>query len=119
MFIFSNVSIILSSIGIILAATSFISGLQLVKSKFYPIDVRIHRVNGYITIALFCILTLMAIPRSEVDSAALQWPLTGLSVFLLKVWIVRKKRRLHKYVSWLGGTLLIVWLCIFFVNIPV
>lgn len=121
MFIFSSVSIIFASIGIVLAATSFISGLQLVKGKgmIASIDLKIHRANGYFTIVLFAMLAMMAIPKSAVDAAALQWPVAGMSIFMLKFWIVRKKRRLHKYVSWLGGTLLLVWLFIFYVNIPV
>jgi len=119
MFIFTNVSIILASIGIVLAVTSFISGLQLVRATSASVEGMIHRANGYLTIILFIVLTLIAISSSMINIAALLLPLTGLTVFLVKLWIVRRHKRFLKYVSWMGGTLILVWLFIFYVNIPV
>lgn len=118
MFIFSSVSIILASIGIILAATSFISGVQLVRNTSRSIEGWIHRANGYGTIILFVLLALIAVPGIRDDPSPFFWPLFGLSIFMLKLWIVRRKKRFSKYVSWLGGTLLLVWLYIFYINIP-
>jgi len=119
MFIFTNLSITIASMGIVLAATSFISGLQLVRSTSASIEGMIHRANGYLTIILFIVLTLIAISSSMINIAALLLPLTGLTVFLVKLWIVRRHKRFLKYVSWMGGTLILVWLFIFYVNIPV
>jgi len=119
MFIFTNVSIILASVGIVLAVTSFISGLQLVRATSASVEGMIHRANGYLTIILFIVLTLIAISSSMINIAALLLPLTGLTVFLVKLWIVRRHKRFLKYVSWMGGTLILVWLFIFYVNIPV
>lgn len=119
MFIFTNVSIILSSIGIVLAATSFISGLQLVTATRASIEGVIHRANGYLTIILFIVMSLIAIPDSTINTAALLLPLAGLAVFLVKLWIIRRHKRFLKYVSWMGGTLITIWLLVFYVNIPV
>lgn len=119
MFIFTNVSIILASIGIVLAATSFISGLQLVRATRASIEGKIHSANGYLTIILFIVLALIAIPDSTKNIAALLLPLTGLAVFLVKLWIVRRHKRFLKYVSWMGGTLITIWLLIFYINIPI
>lgn len=119
MFIFTNVSIILASIGIVLAVTSFISGLQLIRATSASIEGTIHRANGYLTIILFIVLTLIAISSSMINIAALLLPLTGLAVFLVKLWIVRRHKRFLKYVSWMGGTLITIWLLLFYVNVPV
>lgn len=119
MFIFSSVSTILASIGIVLAVTSFISGLQLIRATSASIEGMIHRANGYLTIILFIALTLIAISSSMISMAAVLLPLTGLTVFLIKLWIVRKHKRFLKYVSWMGGTLITIWLLIFYINIPV
>jgi len=119
MFIFTNVSIILASVGIVLAATSFISGLQLVRSRSQSIEAIIHRANGYITVALFALLALIAIPGIMINTAALLLPIAGLGIFLIKFWIVRRNKRFLKYVSWMGGTLVVIWFLIFYVNIPI
>ncbi len=119
MFIFTNLSITIASMGIVLAATSFISGLQLVRSTSASIEGMIHRANGYLTIILFIVLTLIAISSSIINIAALLLPLTGLAVFLVKLWIVRRHKRFLKYVSWMGGILITIWLLVFYVNIPV
>lgn len=119
MFIFTNLSITIASIGIVLAATSFISGLQLVRSTSASIEGMIHRANGYLTIILFIVLTLIAISSSMINISALLLPLAGLAVFLVKLWIIRMHKRFLKYVSWMGGTLITIWLLVFYVNIPV
>ncbi|MBF8250973.1 MAG: hypothetical protein HW382_601 [Deltaproteobacteria bacterium] len=124
MFIFSSASIMLASIGIVLAVTSFISGLQLVRATRASIEGMIHRANGYLTVILFIVilfivLTLIAISSSMINIAALLLPLTGLAVFLVKLWIVRRHKRFLKYVSWMGGTLITIWLLVFYINIPV
>lgn len=118
MFIFTNLSITLASIGIVLAATSFISGLQLVRSTSGSVEATIHRANGYMTVISFILLALLATRSIMTNTAALLLPLFGLAVFLTKLWIVRRQKRFLKYVSWMGGTLILVWFLIFYVNIP-
>ncbi|MEK6725015.1 MAG: hypothetical protein AABY54_00470 [Deltaproteobacteria bacterium] len=119
MFIFSSASIILASIGIVLAVTSFISGLQLIRATRASIEGMIHRANGYLTVILFNVLALIAISSSMINIAALLLPLTGLAVFLVKLRIIRRHKRFLKYVSWMGGTLITIWLLVFYINIPV
>lgn len=118
MFIFTTVSITLASVGIILAVTSFISGLQLVRATSKSIEGMIHRGNGYLTVILFIALALIAVSGNTVNAFALLLPVAGLAMFMLKLWILRKSRRLLKYVSWIGGTLITIWIILFFVNIP-
>lgn len=118
MFIFTTLSITLASIGIVLAATSFISGLQLVRATSKSIEGMIHRANGYFTIILFVVLAAVAIPGSLNNIAALLLPISGLFVFMIKLWILRRNRQFLKYVSWMGGTLIAIWFLLFYVNIP-
>lgn len=119
MFIFTNLSITIASIGIVLAATSFISGLQLVRATSASIEAMIHRANGYLTILLFILLALIALRSRMINTAALFLPLAGLSLFLMKLWVIRRHKRFLKYVSWMGGSLILIWFIIFYVNIPV
>jgi hypothetical protein len=118
MFIFSSAAIILASLGIVLAVTSFISGLQLVRATRASIEGMIHRANGYLTVILFNVLTLIAISSNKINMASLLLPLTGLAVFLVKLWIIRRHKRFLKYVSWMGGTLITIWLLVFYINMP-
>lgn len=119
MFIFTNLSITIASIGIVLAGTSFISGLQLVRATSASIEAMIHRANGYLTILLFIILSITSLSGKTISTVQLLLPLGGLSVFILKLWIIRRQKRFLKYVSWMGGALIIDWLLVFYVNIPV
>lgn len=118
MFIFTNLSITIASIGIVLAATSFISGLQLVRAMSVSVEAMIHRANGYLTILLFFVLSLISLSGKTINTVQLLLPLCGLSVFMLKLWIIRRQKRFLKYVSWMGGALILDWLLVFYVNIP-
>jgi hypothetical protein len=72
-----------------------------------------------LTVILFNVLTLIAISSNKINMASLLLPLTGLAVFLVKLWIIRRHKRFLKYVSWMGGTLITIWLLVFYINIPV
>src|SRR5574337_843968 len=104
--IFSNIPTIFASIGLILATFSFISGLQLVRAASLA-ERKIHRFNGFTTFTLYIALAVLAFAYNGVRF----WPLigwvSGLGLFLLKIWIVRRKRRVYKYVSWMGATLIL------------
>ncbi|MBI5491612.1 MAG: hypothetical protein HY893_01635 [Deltaproteobacteria bacterium] len=116
--IFSNIPTIFASIGLILATSSFISGLQLVRAASLA-ERKIHRFNGLTTFTLYISLAVLAFAYNGVRF----WPLigwvSGLCLFLLKIWIVRRKRRVYKYVSWMGATLILVWLFLVYIHIPV
>ena len=116
--VFSNVSTILASVGLILATSSFISGLQLVKAanKF---ERKIHRFNGFTTLVLYVCLAFISITGNVIGFWALLICLFGLSLFALKISLVRKRnRRSFKYVSWLGATLICMWLYVVYIHIP-
>ena len=116
--VFTSVSTILASLGLILATSSFISGLQLVRAASI-VEAKIHRYNGFMSICLFLIIAI----ASFVVNGIFNWTIFGwlfaASIIVIKLYIVRKRRRAFKYVSWIGGTLILVWLTILYVNIPV
>ncbi|MBI5453813.1 MAG: hypothetical protein HY956_04215 [Deltaproteobacteria bacterium] len=117
--VFSTASIVLASFGLILATSSFISGLQLVKSASI-VERKIHRFNGFTALTIYVILAILAFWYEGFGFLRLLGWVSGLCVFLLKILIVRsKKRRAFKYLSWLGGTLILVWLYMVYIHIPV
>lgn len=117
--LFTSVQTVIASIGLILATASFMSGLQLVKSASI-IEGKIHRINGFSSIVLYTVLAVLAFATNGLRIwSDLAW-IAGFLVILLKISIVRKRRRRSfKYVSWIGGTLLLIWLFLVYVHIPV
>lgn len=118
MSILTSVQTIIASIGLILATSSFISGLQIVKGTRAGVEGKIHRVNGVIVISLYIILAV----RSAVINGItwnIVWWILGMCVILLKLKIVRTKGRAFKYASWLGGTLILIWLYLVYIHLPV
>ncbi|MFQ5442025.1 MAG: hypothetical protein ACE5EB_04785 [Thermodesulfobacteriota bacterium] len=110
---------ILASLGLILATSSFISGLQIIRTSRSTIEAKIHRFNGYISITLYLILTVLSFIKSEYSILVLLAWLSGFCFIMIKIWIVKKRRRrLKKYVSWFGVTIVLMWLYITYINIP-
>jgi hypothetical protein len=107
-----------ASIGLILATSSFISGLQLVRIKS-RIELKIHRFNGQASIALFIVLAVWYFVREGFGIWPFMMWLSFLSVILFKLWIVRKRRKAIRYVSWIGATLIFIWFYIVYIHIPV
>lgn len=118
--IFMNIQIVLASIGLVMATSSLISGLQLVKMKI-TIEGKIHRFNGYASIVLYVVLAALSFTETGLRfMSVVGWTL-GLLLILSKLWIVRKsrkKRRAFKYISWFGGTLILLWLYLVYIHIP-
>lgn len=114
---FITIPLILASMGLILATSSFISGLQLVKSNTI-VELKIHRINGYLSMTLFLTLAVLAFAEEGFEWMRLVGWVSGFSVLCLKVTIVRKRSRAMKYLSWFGGTLILIWLYIVFIHIP-
>jgi len=117
--VFTSIQSVIASIGLILATASFISGLQLVKSATI-IEGKIHKFNGFFSIVLYTSLATLAFATEGLRIwSDLAW-IIGFLVILLKVSIVRKKsRRSFKYVSWIGSSLLLMWLYLVYIHIPV
>ncbi len=109
---------IIASIGLILATSSFISGLQIVKGTRAGIEGKIHRINGVIVISLYIILAVRGAVINGITWNIVWWAL-GMCVILLKLKIVRTKGRAFKYASWLGGTLILIWLYLVYIHLPV
>lgn len=84
--------LIIGSIGVIMATSSFISGMQLVRTKKRSFEGRIHHLNGYASIILFAILFLMSFLSSGFDLIAITLWLSGGLVILMKIRIVRRRR---------------------------
>lgn len=116
--LFMETGILLASIGLVLATSSFISGLQLVRGK-HLIELKIHRFSGYTSTALYVVLAVLWLGRHGLDA----WPIVawaaGLLTIMLKVYIVKTRPKAFKYVSWIGGTLVGVWVYIVYIHIPV
>ncbi len=115
--IFADVSTLFASIGLMLATSSFISGLQLVKSARRA-ERKIHRFNGFTTLGLFICLAATSIYYKGLSFWSFWGWLFGLSLFALKIFIVRKRLKAIKYVSWLGASLILLWLYLVIINIP-
>lgn len=109
---------VLASIGLILATSSFISGLQLVKIKS-RIERKIHRFNGYATFTIYVVLMVWHFVVKGFGFWALVLWLCGLGFLLLKIRIVRKRSKAIKYVSWMGATFILMWLYLVYIHIPV
>jgi len=118
MAILTSAQTIIASIGLILATSSFISGLQIVKGTRAGIEGKIHRINGVIVISLYIILAARSSVINGITWNIIWWVL-GICVILLKLKIVRTKGRAFKYVSWLGGTLILIWLYLVYIHLPV
>lgn len=116
--VFTNISTVIASLGLVLATSSFISGLQLVRGASV-VELKIHRYNGFSSIILFTILAVMSLVNSGVRFWPLLAWLTALSIIVIKLYIVRKRKKAFKYVSWIGGTLILIWLFLVYIHIPV
>lgn len=115
---FTNVSTLLASIGMVLATTSFISGLQMVKGKG-KVEKKIHRGNGFISFAILFVLAVMSFATFGLSL----WSITGWAVaffimFLKHKIVHARSRRAFKYVSWLGASLICMWLYVVYIHIP-
>jgi len=82
---FTNFSTVLASIGLILATTSFISGLQMVKAKG-PLERKIHRANGFISFVIFLILAVLSFATYGLSLWSLGGWTAGLFIILF-IWI--------------------------------
>lgn len=116
--VFSTPATIVACLALILATSSFISGLQLVRGAIF-IERKIHRMNGFCVVALFVILLALDVTQNGITALSFTGWLFGALLITLKIWIVRKRRKAFKYVSWVGGSLIVMWLVIVYLNIPV
>lgn len=115
---FTNFTTLLASIGLVLATSSFISGLQLVKGRG-RVERKIHRGNGFITFGIFVILAVASFISYGLSLWSVGGWLLGACIIMLKLLIVHaKSRRAFKYVSWLGASLIVMWLYVVYIHIP-
>ena len=111
--------LIISSIGVILATSSFISGMQLVRTKKRSYEGRIHRLNGYASIVLFALLFLVSFLGSGFNIIVLSFWLTAAAIILIKLRIVKKRGWAFKFVCWFGVTIICIWLYIIYTHMPI
>jgi len=115
---FTNFTTLLASLGMVLATSSFISGLQMVKSKG-RVERKIHRGNGFIAFGIFGVLAISSFATYGASLWSVSGWLAGALVIAFKLLIVRtRNRRAIKYVSWLGATLISMWLYLVYIHIP-
>ncbi|MFQ5480480.1 MAG: hypothetical protein ACE5DW_04315 [Thermodesulfobacteriota bacterium] len=110
--------LIIGSIGVILATSSFISGMQLVRTRKRSFEGRIHRLNGYISIALFILLFLISFIGSRFNMIVLLLWLSGFVIILMKLKIVKTRRWAFKYVCWFGVAIISMWIYIIYTHMP-
>ena len=110
--------LIIGSIGVIIATSSFISGMQLVRTRKRSFEGRIHRLNGYASIVLFGVLFLMSIVGSGFDLLVITLWLSGGAIILMKLRIVRSRRWAFKYVCWFGVFIICMWVYIIYTHMP-
>jgi len=110
--------LIIGSIGMIIATSSFISGMQLVRTKKRSFEGKIHRINGYTSISLFVLLFFISFIGSGYSLMVLLLWLSGFSIILLKLRIVRKRRWAFKYVCWFGVSIISMWIYIIYTHMP-
>lgn len=119
--IYSTISTILASIGLVIATSSFISGMQIVRGTYVNIEGKIHRFNGIVTITIYVVLAVLSFINYGFTLLSVVGWLFGSFLIFMKLFVVmasRKKRRAFKYVSWLGASLILMWLYIIFINLP-
>ncbi len=110
---------ILASIGLVLATSSFISGLQLIKVKRSSVDGIIHRINGYCSVVLLSSVAISSFIINGIHLWAFLGWVSALGLISLKISIVRRRsRRAFKYVSWIGASMILIWLYVLITNIP-
>lgn len=115
---FTNISTLLASIGMVLATTSFISGLQMVKGKG-RLERKIHKGNGFVSFAIIFVLAVMSFATFGLSLWSLSgWTLAFSIIFLKHKIVHAKNRRAFKYVSWLGASLICMWLYVVYIHIP-
>jgi len=110
--------LIIGSIGVILATSSFISGMQLVRTRQRSFEGKIHRLNGYVSISLFILLFFVSFIASGYNLVVLLLWLSGFSIILIKLRIVRKRRWAFKYVCWSGVSIISMWIYIIYTHMP-
>lgn len=115
---FTNFTTLLASIGMVLATSSFISGLQMVKGRG-RVERKIHRGNGFTTFIIFAILAIASFVVYGFSLWSIGGWLSGAFIIGLKLLIVHSRsRRAFKYVSWLGASLIVMWLYVVYIHIP-
>lgn len=106
----------ISSIGYVLVIMTFIAGFRMVKRSGLVAEWRMHRINGYLTIAVYTVLAVMAIASGTEPLYIVAWGV-GMAIHLLKLLIVKKGLAV-RYGGYFGGLLLITWLVVIFTHLP-
>ncbi len=118
--IFASWGVVLSSLGLVLATSSFIGGLQLIKgASRSSAERKIHRFNGIASLSIYIILAISSLAIYGFGFVALFGWICGLGLILFKLWIIRTRRRALKYVPWLGACIVLMWLYILYINMQV
>ncbi len=112
-----EITILLASLGLILATVSFISGFQALRIR-RSVDTRIHRLNGYLMFFAYLFLAGLSFVKGGINLSSIASWGTGLTIILTKIWIVRRGKA-YKFGSWLGIMLIITWLIIVYTYIPI
>ncbi len=114
--IFASSEVVLAGIGLILATSSLISGLQMIKGARGSVEHKIHRFNGYCSITVYIALAILSLVKFGIRPGALIGWSAGFGLIFFKLWIVKTRRRAIKYVPWLGVMVILMWLYVLYIS---
>ncbi len=118
--IFATLGVVLSGLGLVLATSSFIGGLQLIKGLKGSVEGKIHKFNGFSSLLIYIALALSSLVMHGVRPLALLGWVAGLGLILFKLRIIRgRNKRAIRYVPWLGVCILTMWLYLLYINMSV
>ena len=69
----TSVPTLIASVGLILATSSFISGLQLVKGTSVTLEGKIHRFNGVSSIIIYATLFILSMIQGGLSWTIIGW----------------------------------------------
>ena len=106
-----------ASAGFVLAVTTFIAGVRMIRLREQHEENLIHRVNGRLTMAVYPAVAIVALVSNGASlPAVLLWG-GGFALHLLKLLLVKKKLAV-RYGGYLGIMIMLTWVAIIFNHLP-
>jgi len=107
---------IVAAIGFICAIMTFSAGFRMVRKPEQGAEVRMHKINGIITLILYIILFVLSVVKGTSVLNILAWS-TGFGAYYLKLVLVKKGLAI-RYGGYLGAILIITWIIVIYNHLP-
>ena len=108
---------LIASLGFLFAVITFIAGFRMVRRPEQQVELLMHRVDGFITIAFYIALAFISLAAYGMPLASLFLWIFGFSLHLFKPYLVRKRLAI-RYGGYMGAILITTWLIIIFSHLP-